>query len=95
MAYIGIENPLDFRIITRAHIIAWRDDLEKRGRTKLLEDGTVDFVPTSHATVRRKLSDPTTNSMFTYRATPLNATYEEIDNLGPPIFSINRRLTDD
>jgi site-specific recombinase XerD len=30
MKLIGIERPHEFREITRAHIIAWRDDLKYR-----------------------------------------------------------------
>lgn len=42
MRYIGIAQPQEFRIVTRAHVIAWRQDLERR-----------DCSP---ATIRRKLS---------------------------------------
>src|ERR1700738_2166492 len=31
MRFIGIVRPEEFRIVTRAHVIAWRDDLERRG----------------------------------------------------------------
>ena len=31
MRFIGIARPEEFRIVTRAHVIAWRDDLEHRG----------------------------------------------------------------
>jgi integrase/recombinase XerD len=31
MRFIGIARPAEFRIVTRAHVIAWRDDLEQRG----------------------------------------------------------------
>src|SRR5258705_4786577 len=31
MRFIGIARPEEFRIVTRAHVIAWRDDLERRG----------------------------------------------------------------
>jgi len=42
MRFVGIKRPEDFRIVARAHVIAWRKTLEKR---KL-----------APATVRRKLS---------------------------------------
>lgn len=42
MAFVGIAEPDDFRLVTRAHMIAWRDTLEAAGA--------------SGATVRRKLS---------------------------------------
>jgi integrase/recombinase XerD len=31
MRFIGIVRPEEFRIVTRAHVIAWRDDLDRRG----------------------------------------------------------------
>jgi site-specific recombinase XerD len=31
MQFTGILRPEEFRIVTRAHVIAWRDDLERRG----------------------------------------------------------------
>ena len=30
MQFAGILNPSDFRLVTRAHLIAWRKDLEQR-----------------------------------------------------------------
>lgn len=42
MAFVGIQRPEEFRIVTRAHFIAWRRDLEGRGL--------------SAPTIRRKLS---------------------------------------
>ena len=42
MDYVGIESPEEFRIVTRAHVIAWREDLASR--------------ELSPATIRRKLS---------------------------------------
>ena len=32
MAFAGIQQPAEFREITRAHVTAWRDDLIHRGR---------------------------------------------------------------
>ena len=31
MQFTGIVRPEEFRIVTRAHVIAWRDELERRG----------------------------------------------------------------
>ena len=42
MAFVGIQRPEEFRIVTRAHFIAWRRSLEERGL--------------STPTIRRKLS---------------------------------------
>jgi integrase/recombinase XerD len=30
MRFVAIRRPQEFRIVTRAHIIAWRDDLDAR-----------------------------------------------------------------
>jgi integrase/recombinase XerD len=32
MTFTGIQRPDEFRTVTRAHVIAWRDDLVRRGR---------------------------------------------------------------
>ncbi len=31
IAFVGIHRPEEFRIVTRSHLIAWRDDLARRG----------------------------------------------------------------
>lgn len=49
-AYVGILNPDEFRAITRAHVIAWRDELKRREH--------------SPATIRAKLS--ALSSLFEY-----------------------------
>jgi integrase/recombinase XerD len=46
--FAGIERPEEFRTVTRAHIIAWRDDL----RTRLTRRGE----PWSDASIRHRLS---------------------------------------
>jgi integrase/recombinase XerD len=33
MRFAGIRRPKEFRAITRAHVIAWRDDLKGRRQT--------------------------------------------------------------
>ena len=50
MRFVGIERPEEFREVTRAHVIAWRDELLRRGQ--------------SPATLRRKLA--ALSSMFNY-----------------------------
>ena len=49
-AFVGIKTPEEFREVTRAHIIAWRDDLQRR--------------QFSDASIRRKLS--ALSSLFRY-----------------------------
>lgn len=60
MEFTGIRAPQEFRLVTRAHMIAWRDDLKSR-----------DLAP---STIRRKLS--ALSSLFNYlceqNAVPLN-----------------------
>ena len=50
MAFTGIERPEQFRIVTRAHLLAWRRDLEQRAL--------------AGATIRRKLA--ALSSLFEY-----------------------------
>lgn len=50
MAFVGITRPEEFRIVTRAHVIAWRKDLERR--------------TLSPASIRRKLS--ALSALFNY-----------------------------
>jgi site-specific recombinase XerD len=50
MAFTGIERPEQFRIVTRAHLLAWRRDLENRAL--------------AGATIRRKLA--ALSSLFEY-----------------------------
>ncbi len=60
MLYTGIREPLGFRIITRAHVIAYRDELARRGL--------------QGATIRRKLA--AVSSLYEYlcdrNAVPMN-----------------------
>ena len=51
-AFIGLGHPEEMRLVTRAHVIAWRDDLKSRALAK--------------ATIRRKLS--ALASLFDYLA---------------------------
>jgi integrase/recombinase XerD len=50
MSFVGILHPSDFRLVTRAHLIAWRKDLEQR--------------QLGGATIRRKLA--ALSSLFEY-----------------------------
>ena len=50
MAFTGLRIPIELRLITRAHVIAWRKHLESR--------------TLSHASIRRKLS--ALSSLFDY-----------------------------
>ena len=41
MNFTGIQNPEEFRIVTRAHIIAWRDDLRKNLRIVAIDKNAI------------------------------------------------------
>ena len=60
MAFTGIENPIEFRIVTRGHVLAWRKSLEER--------------VLSGSTIRRKMA--ALSSLFEYlcekNAVPVN-----------------------
>lgn len=60
MAFVGIRIPEEFRIVTRAHVIAWRKSLEQRLISKHGAPGS----SLSGATIRRKLS--ALSSLFEY-----------------------------
>ncbi|MEM7147200.1 MAG: tyrosine-type recombinase/integrase [Verrucomicrobiota bacterium] len=49
MRFVGIEKPDEFRMVTRAHVIAWRDELKRNVNPRTGE-------PLAASTVRRKLS---------------------------------------
>jgi site-specific recombinase XerD len=49
-AFAGLQGPTEFRVVTRAHVIAWRKDLERRGLAA--------------SSIRRKLS--ALSSLFDY-----------------------------
>jgi integrase/recombinase XerD len=60
MAFIGIDRPEDFHLVTRAHVIEWRDDFKRR--------------ELSPSTIRRKLSalSPLYQYLCEKNAVPLN-----------------------
>src|SRR6516165_1097910 len=59
MRFAGIARPDEFRTVTRAHVIAWRDDLERR------ELGSADNPRTPEgATIRHRLA--ALSSLFEY-----------------------------
>jgi integrase/recombinase XerD len=53
MRFVGIRRPEEFRIVTRAHIIAWRDELAQRG----LSSGTIRHRLASLASLLEYLCD--------------------------------------
>ena len=66
--FVGIQQVEEFRMVTRAHVIAWRDDLKKRG-----------LSPT---TIRRKLSALT--SIFNYLCDKNAVTHNPVKGVARP-----------
>jgi site-specific recombinase XerD len=66
--FIGITQPEEFRTVTRAHAIAWRDDLTKRALTP--------------STIRRKLS--ALSSLFEYLCEKNAVTHNPVDGVKRP-----------
>jgi site-specific recombinase XerD len=56
MRFTGISRPDEFRVVTRAHVLAWRKDLETRPQKRP--------QPLSDATIRRKMA--ALSSLFEY-----------------------------
>lgn len=68
ISFVGIADPGEFRIVTRAHVIAWRDDLVRREKS----DGTI----------RRKLS--ALSSLFSYLCESNAVTHNPVTGVERP-----------
>jgi integrase/recombinase XerD len=77
MRFAGIENPEEFRVVTRAHLIAWRKDLEGRG--------------CEGSTIRRKLS--AVSSLFEYLCEKNAVVHNPVDGVKRPKANSNEGLT--
>src|SRR5438093_8848021 len=66
--FVGIERPEEFRTVTRAHVIAWRKDLERRA-----------CAPT---TIQRKLA--ALSSLFAYLAEHNAVLHNPVDGVKRP-----------
>jgi len=77
MGFVGIVRPVEFRIVTRAHVIAWRNDLDRR-----------DLAP---STVRRKLS--ALSSLFDYLCESNAVTHNPVRGVERPKANNNEGLT--
>jgi len=75
--FVGIGRPEEFRIVTRAHLIAWRKDLERRA-----------LAP---STIRRKLSALT--SLFDYLCERNAVTHNPVNGVKRPMANNNEGLT--
>ena len=75
--YIGIQSPEEMRLITRAHVIAWREQIETR-----------ELAP---ATVRRKLS--ALSSLFDYLCEKNAVTHNPVNGVKRPMANSNEGTT--
>jgi site-specific recombinase XerD len=77
MGFIGIGAPAEFRTVTRAHLIAWRKDLEHRVLAR--------------ATIRRKLS--ALSSLFQYLCEKNAVAHNPVDGVKRPTAHISEGAT--
>ena len=75
--FVGIARPEEFRIVTRAHLIAWRKDMESRT-----------LAP---STIRRKLS--AISSLFDYLCEQNAVLHNPVDGVKRPKANNNEGLT--
>jgi site-specific recombinase XerD len=75
--FVGIARPEEFRTVTRAHVIAWRDDLERR--------------QSAPATLRRKLS--ALSSLFDSLCEKNAVTHNPVDGVKRPTADNNQGKT--
>src|SRR2546427_12574575 len=77
MRFARITNPEVFRVVTRAHLIAWRKDLERRG--------------CEASTIRRKLS--AVSSLFAYLCERNAVVHNPVQGVKRPKANNNEGLT--
>jgi integrase/recombinase XerD len=94
MAFVGISKPEEFRKVTRAHVIAWRDEVERReylrGSSQIAaplfdnpdETQEVQIKNPSAATIRRKLS--ALSSLFDYLCESNAVTHNPVKGVKRP-----------
>lgn len=75
--FVGIQRPEEFRLITRAHVIAWRKDVERR--------------QLSPSTIRRKLS--ALSSLFEYLCERNAVTHNPVKGVKRPKANNNEGST--
>lgn len=81
MHFVGINKPEEFRSVTRAHVIAWRDEIERRVYSKREQpEGEPHKVASS--TVRRKLS--ALSSLFEYLCDKNAVAYNPVKGVARP-----------
>ena len=80
-AFTGLRRPAELRTVTRAHVIAWRKDLEARRQPE----------PLSAATIRRKLS--ALSSLFDYLCEKNAVAGNPVDGVKRPLANGNEGST--
>jgi integrase/recombinase XerD len=68
MGFVGVSAPAEFRLVTRAHVLAWRQDLERR--------------ELAGSTVRRKLA--ALSSLFEYLSDANAVTHNPVNGVKRP-----------
>ena len=76
-AFTGLRDPTEFRVVTRAHVIAWRKNLERRGLAA--------------SSIRRKLS--ALSSLFDYLCERNAVTGNPVDGVKRPAANGNEGST--
>jgi integrase/recombinase XerD len=76
-AFVGISRPEEFRVVTRAHVIAWRDELKRR--------------ELAAATIRRKLS--ALSSLFSYLCNENALSHNPVTGVARPSEGANEGKT--
>ena len=89
--FVGITGPQEFRKVTRAHVIAWRDVLLARETLSRLETGFDDAERLAAATVRRKLS--ALSSLFEYLCEQNAVPYNPVKGVSRPKEGANEGKT--
>ena len=89
MRFVGIKLPREFRLVTRAHVIAWRDELIRRGQ--VLESGFIAPEPLSAVTIRRKLS--ALSNLFQYLCDSNAVTHNPVKGVSRPSEGSNEGKT--
>ncbi len=77
MRFVGIKQPEEFRIVTRSHVIAWRDDIQRRKY--------------AGSTIRRKLS--ALSSLFEYLCEKNAVTHNPVKGVKRPEANNNEGKT--
>lgn len=92
MSFVGIRVPEDFRVVTRAHVIAWRKLLEQRLVSQQgPAGGQADKVSLSGSTIRRKLS--ALSSLFEYLCENNAVTHNPVKGVKRPAVESNEGKT--